>query len=400
MSLLYNRPVELYLPENGAEPFSITRPDSTNPNPPIRLSYFFGSTGGHYNAIVDLNQPRTDPTTMGKATIIILDASQSMRKPFPTSGSEQTQLDAAKDSIQSYLKGIMNQVSRDRQVGCIILHSPTTKHHLQGEADESAPRQFENLYEFAMQTPTDALIREVGNINCSSKPITSGTFVEGIQLAASLLSAHGTFSSSNILLYTDAAQPISIEYPILDKCVIALRKLSTRIEVMGLNFKRSVKYLVTFMNLEDAASNSDKVVGDYEKEAQGQCATPEATIKQENEQFLMGLLKFTSGKITACTASEHLLVDPGSNNASFPVEQDEPPIPAQRRRIEKSIGNPVEQDEPPRPAQRRRTIERVSTVENTSYFPGRKRFCLLLMVELNATCLEFIEVCKTNCSTK
>jgi OTU domain-containing protein 5 len=50
LSELFNRPVEVFVPENGATPINIFHTDYKTTDVPIRLSYH---DGNHYNAIVD-----------------------------------------------------------------------------------------------------------------------------------------------------------------------------------------------------------------------------------------------------------------------------------------------------------------------------------------------------------
>mmetsp|Transcript_18031 Transcript_18031/g.51225 ORF Transcript_18031/g.51225 Transcript_18031/m.51225 type:complete len:1156 (+) Transcript_18031:284-3751(+) len=50
ISELFNRPVEVYCPENGAQPINIFHADYKTGDAPIRLSYH---DGNHYNAVVD-----------------------------------------------------------------------------------------------------------------------------------------------------------------------------------------------------------------------------------------------------------------------------------------------------------------------------------------------------------
>jgi len=50
ISELYNRPVEVFVPENGAEPLNIFQSDYKTGDAPIRLSYH---DGNHYNAVID-----------------------------------------------------------------------------------------------------------------------------------------------------------------------------------------------------------------------------------------------------------------------------------------------------------------------------------------------------------
>jgi len=54
ISELYNRPVEVYVPQNGAEPINIFHAEYKTCDVPIRLSYH---DGNHYNAVVDPNLP-------------------------------------------------------------------------------------------------------------------------------------------------------------------------------------------------------------------------------------------------------------------------------------------------------------------------------------------------------
>jgi len=50
ISELYNRPVEVFVPENGAEPINIFHAEYKTSDAPIRLSYH---DGNHYNAVID-----------------------------------------------------------------------------------------------------------------------------------------------------------------------------------------------------------------------------------------------------------------------------------------------------------------------------------------------------------
>ena len=50
ISELYNRPVEVFVPENGASPINIFQSEYKTGDAPIRLSYH---DGNHYNAVVD-----------------------------------------------------------------------------------------------------------------------------------------------------------------------------------------------------------------------------------------------------------------------------------------------------------------------------------------------------------
>jgi OTU domain-containing protein 5 len=49
-SELFNRPIEVYCPENGAAPLNIFHAEYKTDDAPIRLSYH---DGNHYNAVVD-----------------------------------------------------------------------------------------------------------------------------------------------------------------------------------------------------------------------------------------------------------------------------------------------------------------------------------------------------------
>ena len=50
ISELFNRPIEVYCPENGAAPLNIFHAEYKTEDAPIRLSYH---DGNHYNAVVD-----------------------------------------------------------------------------------------------------------------------------------------------------------------------------------------------------------------------------------------------------------------------------------------------------------------------------------------------------------
>jgi OTU domain-containing protein 5 len=50
ISELYNRPVEVYTPENGVKPINIFHTEYKTSDHPIRLSYH---DGNHYNAVID-----------------------------------------------------------------------------------------------------------------------------------------------------------------------------------------------------------------------------------------------------------------------------------------------------------------------------------------------------------
>ena len=50
ISELFNRPVEVFCPENGAKPLNIFHAEYKTSDAPIRLSYHHGN---HYNAVVD-----------------------------------------------------------------------------------------------------------------------------------------------------------------------------------------------------------------------------------------------------------------------------------------------------------------------------------------------------------
>jgi len=54
ISELYNRPVEVYVPENGPKPLNIFHKEYTTSDVPIRLSYH---DGNHYNAVIDPYRP-------------------------------------------------------------------------------------------------------------------------------------------------------------------------------------------------------------------------------------------------------------------------------------------------------------------------------------------------------
>ena len=50
ISELFNRPIEVYVPENGASPLNIFHAEYKTSDTPIRLSYH---DGNHYNAVID-----------------------------------------------------------------------------------------------------------------------------------------------------------------------------------------------------------------------------------------------------------------------------------------------------------------------------------------------------------
>jgi OTU domain-containing protein 5 len=50
ISELFNRPIEVFVPENGATPLNIFHAEYKTQDAPIRLSYH---DGNHYNAVVD-----------------------------------------------------------------------------------------------------------------------------------------------------------------------------------------------------------------------------------------------------------------------------------------------------------------------------------------------------------
>lgn len=50
MSELYNRSIEVFVPDNGIEPINIFHSEYKSADAPIRLSYM---DGNHYNAIID-----------------------------------------------------------------------------------------------------------------------------------------------------------------------------------------------------------------------------------------------------------------------------------------------------------------------------------------------------------
>lgn len=54
ISELFNRPIEVFSPENGASPLNIFHAEYKTDDAPIRLSYH---DGNHYNGVVDPNCP-------------------------------------------------------------------------------------------------------------------------------------------------------------------------------------------------------------------------------------------------------------------------------------------------------------------------------------------------------
>jgi len=78
MSELYNRSIEVFVPDNGIDPINIFHSEYKSADAPIRLSYM---DGNHYNAIIDpllptaglgLGLPNLEPGLADKLQLIML----------------------------------------------------------------------------------------------------------------------------------------------------------------------------------------------------------------------------------------------------------------------------------------------------------------------------------------
>ena len=156
-SELFNRPIEIYEPQNGGNPINIFQGDYKTSDDPIRLSYH---DGNHYNAIVDpykptaglgLGLPGLQP---GLADEMQLDKAKKLsdkaevdralkesrlahdrmyeKKAFAISELEAADFDLEQAVIQSSLQSYLNEEGRKRSP-----HHHHHRHHLHHHRDRA-----------------------------------------------------------------------------------------------------------------------------------------------------------------------------------------------------------------------------------------------------------------------
>lgn len=215
-----------------------------------------------------------------------------------------------------------------------------------------------------VERPTVELLRQIDGLSCSARaactnsdsngdtshadnhnnntedpskdviPPRLGGFCHGITVAASALyrRTFGKRFSRKIILITDAEREVEMRWEELDDTVAGMREMNCSLTVIGLDFKRSAVFDVpadivvaakdecTDHSCVDAHPFSDVVAEMRRNENQsiqgnvGQVTmAPEddtvavETVKDENEMFLISLIKYTGGEIHAACTIQHLL---------------------------------------------------------------------------------------------
>ena len=169
ISELFNRPVEIYEPENGANPINIFQCEYKTSDDPIRLSYH---DGNHYNAVVDPFKPtaglglglpglkpgladkmqldkakeESDKAEMDRAKKESMLAEERMyeKKAFALSDLDAADFDLEQAVMQSSLQSYMNEQGR-KQSHQHHAHS----HHHRGRRHQRTPSPPGHMYSSA-----------------------------------------------------------------------------------------------------------------------------------------------------------------------------------------------------------------------------------------------------------
>jgi Ku70/Ku80 beta-barrel domain len=290
---------------------------------------------------------------MKQAVVFILDANPSMNLPYPSVKSESdekacggsksphptTRLECAKLALESMISELILQ-SKTNEVSVIVCKTAGTKHHkiastvdFQEEGDDLP---FLNLTELTagVARPGTELLRSISKVETVSEEIAAtlqGDICDAFMLAADALYERGPKYKfqRKIVLITDAEHDVVVDFEQMRVVIDALRDMSCRFEVIGLEFTSSAVFdkpsPAGGMNDEGShdhvggskrikredndgadGGNNEESMDDQEEESEIVNSNVYST-KQDREQFLSRLAEYTGGSVIAAATMQQIL---------------------------------------------------------------------------------------------
>jgi Ku70/Ku80 beta-barrel domain/Ku70/Ku80 N-terminal alpha/beta domain len=280
---------------------------------------------------------------MKQAVVFILDANPSMNLPYPSvnlgnDDNPTTRLECAKLALESMISELILQ-SKTNEVSVIVCKTADTKHHkiastvdFQEEGDDLP---FCNLTELTpgVVRPGTELLRSISQVETVTEEIAAtlqGDICDAFMLAADALYERGTKYKfeRKIVLITDAEHDVVVDFEQMRVVIDALRNMSCRFEVIGLEFASSAVFDEPSQSADmeegshDQSGGSKRIkredddgadvdndegsMGDQEEETEIISRNVYST-KQDREQFLSRLAEYTGGSVIAAATMQQVL---------------------------------------------------------------------------------------------